>query len=83
VPIQTTPRSVGTDSQIVESARRLLESGQVDVATARANAFVWILILAMLENTIPSDVLDRARTSAPSKLDQRMLVGRLRQAVNG
>jgi hypothetical protein len=72
---------LGSDQAMVEAAAKLYRSSRGDKEQARVQAFLWLLVLAMHEHTIPSDVLDRMLRAAPTRRDQTQLVNSLRDRL--
>lgn len=69
---------VGSDSEVILEAARLVRAHRADREVAKKYLFCWMLILATLDGTNLSGVLDRLVRAAPSRRDQDQLVGKLR-----
>jgi hypothetical protein len=72
---------IGDDSELIQDAARMARAVQADHAKARRYFFMWALILAMWEDTIPSDVFARLAQTSPASFSQRQLVQRLTAAM--
>jgi hypothetical protein len=72
---------IGSDTELIEEARRLALTTRADRKLAKKHAFMWLLILSTFEGTIPSDILARMSRTAPTRRDQVALVKRLRDEI--
>jgi hypothetical protein len=73
--------TIPPDTEFLDEALRLLRAFNADRATAQKYMMIWLVIFAMWEETIPSDVLDKLVRTQPSRRDQYSLVNRLRRLM--
>ena len=76
-----TINSIPRDTDVINEAARLIRSIDHDAGRAKRGVLTWLLILAALENTTPSAILDNLVRSQPGWQAQRGLVRRLQREV--
>jgi hypothetical protein len=81
VPTKRAQELVGSDTQFVEEMASLARRHKADRDIAKKAVLSWMLILAALDGTNLSGVLERFARSAPSRRDQERLVTRLRERI--
>jgi hypothetical protein len=67
-----------TDTDLIEEALRLMRATGYDRKRAKQFVFLWLLVLAAYDNTVPSDELSALQRTAPTRHDQAAIVQRLR-----
>jgi len=67
-----------TDADVIEEALRLMRATGYDRKRAKRYVFLWLLVIAAYDNTVPSAELDALQRTAPTRHDQAALVQQLR-----
>lgn len=74
-------RILDTDTDFIGEAVKLHRRIKGRRKVAQSYVFIWLLLLAEIENTMPADVLDKLVRSQPSRADQAKLMRQLRAAL--
>lgn len=67
-----------TDTDLIEEAVRLMRATNYDRKRAKQYVFLWLLVIAAYDGTVPTDELNKLLRTAPTRPDQAALVQQLR-----